>query len=103
MNENDELLRIARSNSEGTQAVNTLAKVMIDICQKLIAKAGFDRTVGGVVMDTPDSSGKYLVQVTSDEYRVPNGTNITFQKGSAVWVTIPEGVLRKMYISARRS
>lgn len=98
----DDLTHTALSSVEDTQAVNTLAKVMIDICSRLIENASVDRTVGGVVIDTPDSSGKYLVQVATDEYRINNGTNITFQKGSAVWVTMPSGSLRKMYISAKR-
>lgn len=102
MSKDKELTTSARSSAEDMEAVNTLAKVMMDFCSRLIEKANVDRTVGGVITDTPDSSGKYLVQVMADEYRLYNGTNIDFQKGSAVWITMPSGSLRKMYISAKR-
>ena len=99
---NEDLNDTVRNTTQDLQAVNTLAKTMIEICSKLIENASVDRTVGGVITNLPDPSGKYLVQVATDEYRLNNGTNIDFKKGDPVWVTMPSGSLRKMYISAKR-
>lgn len=85
------------------EAVKTIASSVKEMCLRLISKAGFDKTVTGVVIESPSISNATIkVRTMNADRTIKNGTDMTFKKGDAVWVTIPSGDTGKMYISARR-
>lgn len=87
---------------DDNDAINTIVRTMKEMCQRLIARGEFDRTVAGIIMELPGTDGKYRVALMSAEYNVKNGTNQVFKKGDSVWVTLPCNSFKNMFISAKR-
>lgn len=81
-------------------AISVLADTIKTACQKIVEQASFDKTVGGVITGT--SNDKYIVNMLGTTYTVANGTNLTFNTGNGVWVTIPCNKLSNAFIVAKR-
>lgn len=77
-----------------------LLKAIEIIVDRKIINSSPVQTVTSIVKDKRD--GKYYVAINGADYWVTNGTNITFNIGSAVWVHVP-GDLNNAFIIAKRS
>ena len=53
-------------------------------------------------MVTEISDNKYKVKINNSEYWIKNGVGIELSVGSQVWVHIPNGKLKDMFIMAKR-
>ena len=54
------------------------------------------------IVDSVNSDGTYSIIYKKKKYNIKCGLGITLTKGQLVWVTIPNYVLKDMYISALR-
>lgn len=89
------------THKEEKSAIDTLASVIKSACQRIVAQAGFDRTVAGIIVSS-NADGSCAVRLEGGEYTLPNTTFSSLPKGTPVWVTIPCNKLRNAYISALR-
>jgi hypothetical protein len=76
-----------------------LLKAIEIIVDRKIDNSSPVQTVTSVVKDKRD--GKFLVAINGGDYWVNNGTNMTFNVGSLVWVHVP-GDLNNAFIIAKR-
>ena len=76
-----------------------LLKAIEIIVDRKIVNSSPVQTVTSVVKDKRD--GKFLVAINGGDYWVNNGTNMTFNVGSSVWVHVP-GDLNNAFIIAKR-
>ena len=58
----------------------------------------FDKTFKTTIWGK-NSDGTYQISYMNQKYNVPNLSGINLQLGQSVWVTIPSGIFRNMYIS----
>lgn len=76
-----------------------LLKAIEIIVDRKIVKSSPVQTVPSIVKDKRE--GKYYVAINGADYWVTNGTDMTFNVGSSVWVHIPSD-LNNAFIIARR-
>lgn len=89
------------TRKEEKSAVDTLASVIKSACQRIVAQAGFDRTVAGVIVGNA-ADIMHMVQMEGSEYSVMNGLGSILPIGTPVWVTIPCNKRSNAYISGVR-
>ena len=46
-----------------------------------------------------NDDGTYKISYMNQKYNVPNGLGVDLNVGQSVWVTIPSGIFRHMFIS----
>ena len=57
-----------------------------------------DRTFKTTIW-SKNTDGTYQISYMNQKYNVPNGLGVDLQAGQSVWVTIPSGIFRNMFIS----
>ena len=77
-----------------------IIKTIETVVQNYMNTQKFSRDVATVV--TAISDNKYKVKINNSEYWVKNGVGIELSVGSQVWVHIPNGKLKDMFIMAKR-
>ena len=88
--------------SAESDAIKTMTKVIKSACERIVAKAKYDKTVRGVVVETPsDNSNLFVVQVNGGRYPIPNYSNNTLRVGNGVMVLIPCNNYADMFILAK--
>lgn len=90
-------------NKEEFEAVQTLAKVVKETCEKIIAQGGFDRTVPGIVLSNQTIDGLVDVQVMGGQYTIHNGSSVIYKEGDSVWITVPCNDINNMFINSIRT
>ena len=70
------------------------------IVEKYMKSNNTSQDVATVV--TEISNNKYKVKINNSEYWIKNGVGIELFVGSQVWVHIPNGKLKDMFIMAKR-
>ncbi len=78
--------------SAENEAISTITKVIRTACERIIAKASFDKTVRGIVVGVPNKNSDsllYTVQVNGGRYEVPNYSGTKLNIGKSVLVLIP--------------
>lgn len=82
-------------------AIQILSAQIQKIVQHMLGKAGFDRTVPGIVSAVLGNH-KYKVKIKKEEYIMSSQTDMTYQVNEAVWVCIPSNNMQNRFISGRR-
>ena len=85
-------------NSTSKNIIEAVETLLNSYNKKLRRDKTFKSTIWGV-----DESGlckTYKISYMNQTYFVPNGLGIDLSLGQSVWVTMPSGVFKDMYISA---
>lgn len=80
-----------------SKALDVLIQKIVAIIDSKIANLKFDTTFTTTVWNKNDD-GTYQITYMGQKYNVPNISGIPLTTGQTVWVTIPKGVFRNMYI-----
>ncbi len=88
--------------SAENDAIKTMTKVIKTACDRIVAKAKYDKTMRGVVVGVPnDNSSLYVVQVNGGKYDVPNYSGKQLKVGNGVFVLVPCNNYADMFILAK--
>lgn len=94
---------MGKNNDDINAAIKVMVATVKSACERLIARASYDKTLRGVITGVPtDNSSYYKVRVNGGEYDVPNYTDKKLSVGKSVWVLIPCNDYSNMFILATR-
>lgn len=84
-----------------SRAIAVLADSMKKIAASLIERAGFDKTVPGIIT-AELGNNRYAVRINKSEYKIYRSNDIIYKKNDSVWITIPHNNFNQKFISGRR-
>ncbi len=76
---------------------NILKSINILLDNK-IQSLKYDKTFKTTIWDK-NADGTYRINYMNQRYDIPNGLGVDLNVGQSVWVTIPSGIFRHMFIS----
>ena len=74
-------------------------KKIITLIDEKLSKHKSDHSFKSVIWGK-NSDGTYQISYLGQKYDVPNGMGIDLDVGQTVWVVIPDGIFRHMFIYA---
>lgn len=83
---------------ESNKALDILVKKMVSVAKSVSSNLKYDKTFKSTIWKI-NSDNTYSISYKNKLYDVPNATAITLSLGQTVFVTIPSGIFRNMYIS----
>lgn len=84
--------------NESNKALDILVQKMVSIAKNVSSNLKCDSTFKSTIWKI-NSDNTYSISYKNKLYDVPNATAITLSLGQTVFVTIPSGIFRNMYIS----
>lgn len=68
------------------------------LLENKIKSLKFDKTFKTTIWGK-NADGTYKISYMNQQYNIPNGLGVELSVGQSVWVTIPSGIFRHMFIS----
>ena len=83
--------------TDNSKAVDVLINKVVSIVEAKMKRLKYDETFKSTVWKINDD-GTYAISYKGQLYNVPNATKSPLTEGQSVWVKIPSGIFRNMYI-----